>query len=98
MQEHHDVTSPGADGYRHGHAYHGSHPFFMWNNTAIPRRYLSKVYFAGVKEPEVAERCGFEAFETVESAIEAAEAELGGTPSIALLQRPPWFIPRVSGG
>ena len=64
----------------------------------IPRRYLSKVDFAGGKEPEVAERCGFEAFETVESAIEAAEAELGGTPSIALLQRPPWFIPRVAGG
>jgi hypothetical protein len=85
-------------GYRHGHAYHGSHPFFMWNSTAIPRRYLSKIYFAGVKDPEVAERCGFEAFETVESAIEAAEAELGGTPSIALLQRPPWLIPRVSAG
>ena len=83
-------------GYRYGHAYHGSHPFFMWNSTAIPRRYLSKVYFAGVKDFDVARRCGFEPFETVEDAIEAAEAELGSTAEITLLQRPPQFIPRVS--
>ena len=83
-------------GYRYAHAYHGSHPFFMWNSTAIPRRYLSKIYFAGVKDFEAARRCGFEAFATVEEAIESAEAELGGQPEITLLQRPPQFIPRVS--
>ena len=83
-------------GYRYGHAYHGSHPFFMWNSTGIPRRYLSKIYFAGVKDWEAAARCGFEAFATVEEAIQAAEAELGKTASITLLQRPPQFIPRVS--
>ena len=43
-----------------------------------------------------ATRCGFEAFATVEEAIEAAEAELGSTADITLLQRPPQFIPRVS--
>jgi hypothetical protein len=68
----------------------------MWNSTLVPRRYLSKVYFAGVKDMEVARRLGFEAFATVEEAIQAAEAELGKTASITLLQRPPMFIPRVS--
>jgi hypothetical protein len=68
----------------------------MWNSTGIPRKYLSKIYFAGVSDPEAANRCGFEAFATVEDAIKAAEAELGRTASVTLLQRPPQFIPRVS--
>ena len=85
-------------GYRYGNAYHGSHPFFMWNSTAIPRRYLSRIFFAGVKDFDVARRCGFEPFETVEDAIAAAEAELGSDASITLLQRPPQFIPRVLSG
>ena len=84
-------------GYRYGHAYHGSHPFFMWNSSGIPRQQLGGIYFAGVKDGEVARRCGFRAFPTVEDAIAAAEAELGGSPSITLLQRPPQLIPRVSG-
>ena len=83
-------------GYRHGYAYHGSHPFFMWNSTTVPRRYLGAIYFAGVKDPEVARRCGFEAFKTVEEAVAAAESELGPSSSITLLKRPPQFIPRVS--
>ena len=82
-------------GYRYGHAYHGSHPFFMWNSTGIPRRYLSKIFFAGVRDFDAAKRCGFEAFATVEEAIAAAEAELGEQASISLMQRPPQFIPRV---
>ncbi len=85
-------------GYRHAYAYHGSHPFFMWNSTGVPRRYLSKIYFAGVTDFDAAARCGFEAFATVEEAIEAAEAELGKAAEITLLQRPPHFIPRVSAG
>ena len=85
-------------GYRHGYAYHGSHPFFMWNSTTVPRRYLGAIYFAGVKDPEVARRCGFEAFRTVEEAVAAAESELGSSSSITLLKRPPQFIPRVSAG
>lgn len=85
-------------GYRYAHAYHGSHPFFMWNSTSVPRRHLSKIYFAGVRDRSVARRCNFEAFPTVEDAIEAAEAELGSDASITLMQRPPQFIPRVSPG
>ena len=83
-------------GYRHAYAYHGSHPFFMWNSTSIPRRYLSKIYFAGVKDFDAVRRCGFEPFATVEEALESAEAELGKTAEITLMQRPPQFIPRVS--
>ena len=83
-------------GYRHAYAYHGSHPFFMWNSTSIPRRYLSKIYFAGVKDFDAVRRCGFEPFATVEEALESAEAELGKSAEITLMQRPPQFIPRVS--
>ena len=83
-------------GYRHGFAYHGSHPFFMWNSTLVPRRYLSGIYVAGVRDFEAARRCGFRPFTTVEEAIESAQAELGQSAEITLMQRPPQFIPRVS--
>ena len=83
-------------GYRHKYAYHGAHPFFMWNSTLIPKRYLSGIFFAGVKDFDAAERCGFRAFATVEEAIDAAQVKLGRDSSISLLKRPPTFIPRVS--
>ena len=83
-------------GYRYGFSYHGSHPFFMWNSTGIPRRYLSKIYFAGARNFDAVRRCGFEPFATVEEAIEAAESELGNTSKITLMHRPPHFIPKVS--
>ena len=83
-------------GYRYGQAYHGSHPFFMWNSTAVPQRYLHNTYIAGAKDFDAVRRCGFEPFATVEEAIEAAESELGKSSEITLLQRPPQFIPRVS--
>lgn len=84
-------------GYRYGNAYHGSHPFFMWNSTGIPRRYLSRIMFAGVQDAEAARRMGFEAYASVEDALAAAQAELGGGASVTLMQRPSHFIPRVSG-
>lgn len=80
--------------YRYGHAYHGSHPFFMWNSTGIPRKYLSDIYFAGVKDFEAANRCGVTPFATVEEAIQAAESNLGHSASISLLQRPPHLDPK----
>jgi nickel-dependent lactate racemase len=83
-------------GYRHAHAYHGSHPFFMWNSTLVPRQYLSGIYFAGVKDFDAVKRCGFQPFATVEEAISAAQTELGRDSGITLMQRPPQFIPRVS--
>ncbi len=70
--------------YRHGFGFHGSHPFFMWNQTLIPRRHLGRIIFAGVTEPGVAERLGFEGFATVEEAVGSVEAELGPDCSIAL--------------
>lgn len=83
-------------GYRYGHAYHGSHPFFMWNSTGIARRYLSRIIFAGVRAADAARRMGFEAYASVEDAVAAAQAELGSAASVTLMQRPRHFIPRVS--
>ncbi|MFQ5878885.1 MAG: lactate racemase domain-containing protein, partial [Dehalococcoidia bacterium] len=82
-------------GYRYGYAYHGAHPFFMWNSTLVPRRYLSRIFFAGVRDFAAVRRCGFEPFATVEEAVREAEATLGPSCRVTLLQRPPAFIPRV---
>ena len=83
-------------GYRHSYAYHGAHPFFMWNSTSVPKSYLSDIYFAGVKDFDSVKRCGFKPFSTVEKALKAAEFQLGKQPSITLLNRPPTFIPKVN--
>ncbi len=83
-------------GYRRANAYHGSHPFFMWDSTAVPRQYLSGIYFAGVRDFDAVKRCGFTPFATVEEALDAAQGELGRDSEITLMQRPPQFIPRVS--
>ena len=61
----------------------------------MPRRHLNQIYFAGVKDFDVAARLGFEGFPTVEEAIAAAQSELGVDASITVLQRPPHLIPRV---
>ena len=44
----------------------------MWNSTGIPRRYLGRIFFAGVRDFEAVRRCGFEPFATVEEAVAAA--------------------------
>ena len=82
-------------GYRYSYAYHGAHPFFMWNSTTVPKGYLSDIYFAGVKDFDAVKHCGFQAFATVEDALKAATEQLGKNPSVTMLKRPPTFIPKV---
>ena len=85
-------------GYRYGNAYHGAHPFFMWNSVGPALRHLSRVFIAGARDPDAVRRCGFTPFASVEDALAAAQSELGPNASATLMQRPRHFIPRVSAG
>jgi hypothetical protein len=82
--------------YRYQHSFHGAHPLFLWGQTAFARRHLSRVVFAGGKDPEPVERMGFTWAPSVEDAIDMARAELGRAPSVSLVDVPPVFIPQVS--
>jgi hypothetical protein len=68
----------------------------MWNSTAVPRQYLSGIYFAGVKDFDPVKRCGFTPFATVEEALDAAQGELERDSEVTLMLRPPQFIARAS--
>ncbi len=82
--------------YRYGYAFHGVHPLILWGNTVtFPRQYLSRIFFAGVKDPEAVERMGFEAFPTLEDAIREAENQLGKDCSITYHPVPPLSVVRV---
>ncbi|MBI4337516.1 MAG: DUF2088 domain-containing protein [Chloroflexi bacterium] len=82
--------------YRHRYAYHGAHPFFMWNQTLVVRRQV-RVWVAGVPDAhqDVVRHMGFTPFPSVEAALAAAQAELGADCSVTLLERPRGLIPRV---
>ncbi len=81
--------------YRYGHAYHGVHPFYMWNWGEPARQHLGRVIAAGCEEPEVAARLGWEAADTLDEAIAMATAELGRSATITYLHLPPLVIADV---
>ncbi|MGZ4119248.1 MAG: lactate racemase domain-containing protein [Actinomycetota bacterium] len=81
--------------YRHQFSFHGAHPLFLWGQTAFARRHLSNIIFCGGKDPEPVERMGFTWASGPEEALAMARAELGGDPSVTLVDMPPVFIPDV---
>jgi hypothetical protein len=81
--------------YRYGYAMHGVHPLILWGQGAFALRHCSRVFLAGVEEPWVAERLGFEAFPSVEAALAEARATLGAGASVTYLHRPPEWTPAV---
>lgn len=82
--------------YRHAFAFHGVHPFFMWNARAFPSRYLSRIFLAGAEDSGTAHRLGFQPFPSIEDAFAEAQAQFGAGFTMSHLPLPPLCIPRVS--
>jgi hypothetical protein len=81
--------------YRYAFGFHGTHPFFMWNGTAAPRRHLGRIIVAGAHDPDVPRRLGLESYETVPDAIGSLKKDYGKGCSIFLPTFPPPVIYRV---
>jgi lactate racemase len=81
--------------HRYGNAYHGAHPFQVWNSGEPARQYLGRVIAAGCEEPEAAERMGWEAADTLEEAIAMATADQGRSAEITYLHLPPLVVADV---
>ena len=81
--------------YRYGHAYHGVHPFYMWNWGEPARQHVGRVIAAGCEEPAVAARMGWDAADTLDEAIAMATADLGRSATITYLHLPPLVIADV---
>ncbi len=83
--------------YRHGNAYHGVHPFYMWYWGEAGRLHTGKVICVGATNQRVAEILGWDTAATIDEAIGEARAFLGkGEPEITLLHHPPILITDVS--
>jgi hypothetical protein len=78
--------------YRHGHAYHGAHPFYMWYWGEAGRRHCGRVIAAGALTEEVPTLLGWERAEDLTTAIEMARTTAPPSPQITLLHHPPLFI------
>lgn len=78
--------------YRHGHAYHGVHPFYMWYWGCYALKYLSKVIFVRPESERAARRMGFETAPTLAEAIARARGLLGEGASITYYHWPPLFL------
>ena len=82
--------------YRHGHAYHGVHAFYMWYWGEAGKNHVGKVICVGAENQRVAEILGWDTAPTVDEALGEARAFLGKSPEITLLHHPPIVIPDVS--
>jgi len=83
--------------FRHGFAYHGVHPFFMWYWGQNGRHHAGKVIVVGAEDKRTAPRMGWENAETMEEAIEMAHSHVGHPPSITHLKVPPINMADVHG-
>jgi hypothetical protein len=82
--------------YRFGYGFHGAHPIQAYTTTITPKRYLGKIMAAGCRNASVAEKLEWQQVESVEKALEIAEAEYGKDCSITYVTLPPLFLPVVS--
>lgn len=75
--------------YRHGNAYHGAHPFFMWYWGEAGRQHIGRVIVAGAKDDYMCELFGYEPAANLQEAIAMARDTAPRSPQITLLHAPP---------
>jgi len=82
--------------YRHGNAYHGAHPFYMWYWGENGRKHMGKVIIVGPESLHAAKVLGWETAKDLRQALEMAETYVGRKPSITHLHTPPILIADVT--
>ncbi|MEL6178739.1 MAG: lactate racemase domain-containing protein [Myxococcota bacterium] len=82
--------------YRHGYAFHGVHPFYMWYWGENGRAWAGRTIAAGAESPHVPERMGWEWSPDLQTAIEMARDTHGPSPEITYMRTPPIMMVGVS--
>ncbi|HEX8488820.1 MAG TPA: transcriptional regulator, partial [Propionibacteriaceae bacterium] len=80
--------------YRTGHAFHGVHPFLLWNELAAARAHCGDIIFVGAHRPTV-DRLGFRAASTLADALEIVSSTVGRSPAITYLHTPDLLVTDV---
>ena len=81
--------------YRHGNAYHGAHPFYMWYWGQAGREHCGKVIVVGSDNATVPRLLGWERAETLAEAIAMGRAYMGRSAQITMLHHPPILMTDV---
>jgi hypothetical protein len=75
--------------YRTGHAYHPSHPFFMWYWGEAGRQHLGRVIVVGADNEYIPKLLGWETAPTMDEALYRAKNGEARSLDITLLHAPP---------
>lgn len=85
--------------YRHGNAYHGAHPFYMYYWGQAGREWIQhsggKVIVVGSDNAAVPKLLGWERAETLAEAISMGRSHMGRSAQITMLHHPPILMTDV---
>jgi hypothetical protein len=82
--------------YRNGHAYHPSHPFFMWYWGENGRQHVGRVIVVGADNEYIPKLFGWETAPNMEDALYRARGGEARTLDVTLLHVPPIVMGDVS--
>ncbi len=75
--------------YRTGHAYHPTHPFFMWYWGEAGRQHVGRVIVVGADNEYIPKLFGYETAKTMQDALDMAKGTAPTSPDILLMHVPP---------
>jgi nickel-dependent lactate racemase len=84
--------------YRTGHAYHPTHPFFMWYWGEAGRQHLGRMIVVGADNEYIPKLLGWETARTMDEALRMAKVTAPQNPEILALHTPPIAMADVSAG
>jgi nickel-dependent lactate racemase len=83
--------------FRTGHAYHPSHPFFMWYWGEAGRQHLGRVIVVGADNEYIPKLLGYETAKSMQEALDMAkDTAPSRTPDITMLHMPPILMADVT--
>ncbi|GAC1577816.1 MAG: lactate racemase domain-containing protein [Polyangiales bacterium] len=82
--------------YRTGHAYHPSHPFFMWYWGEAGRQHLGRVIVVGADNEYIPKLMGWETARTMQDALGMAYETAPKSPAITMLHVAPMLMADVT--
>ncbi len=82
--------------YRAGHAYHPTHPFFMWYWGEAGRQHLGRMIVVGADNEYIPKLLGWETARTFDEALRMAKVTAPPRPEILALHAPPILMAEMS--
>lgn len=78
--------------YRSGHAYHPTHPFFMWYWGEAGRQHLGRMIVVGADNEYIPKLLGWETARTMDEALRMAKSTAPPRPEILALHTAPMLM------